>query len=252
VFNRHFLLRKCRLAGYAARLGWAGRRADALKALRDRRLGYEAMAWSERVPGPCRTIIDAGAHSGQVSAALDLAFHPVRLLAIEANPALAAGLRARFAAQPQIHVAAVALAEQNGTLPFFLQNFDAASSLFPLREGYLASLGLPEGTRQIDVPARRLDEVAAEAGFDEVDLLKLDCQGAELRILQGARSLLPRIRHIYIEVTFEPIYTEGALFHEVHAFLRAAGFCLAHLGTAGSVHGNIDQGDALYVRAAPR
>jgi FkbM family methyltransferase len=248
MFDLHFLPRKFSLAGYAAQLAITGRGADAINILLDRRLGYEALDWSKRIPGPCRTIIDAGAHFGDVSAALDLVFHPTRLLAVEANPARAAGLRARFRSRPHLQVAALALAEQNSTLPFFLQDFDAASSLFPLRAGYLASLGLADGVRQIEVPARRLDEVAAEAGLVDVDLLKLDCQGAELRILQGAGGLLRRIRCIYTEVTFEPIYTQGALFNEVHAFLRAAGFRLTQLIPGGGAHANIDQGDALYVR----
>ena len=248
MFDRRFLLRKFGLAGYATRLACSGRLVDASQILRDRRLGYDALDWSKRVPGPCQTIIDAGAHTGEVSAALDLVFHPTSLLAVEANPTRASELRTRFSSKSNIHIAAVALAEQNGTLPFFLQNFDAASSLFPLRDGYLSSLGFPEGTRQIDVPARRLEEVAAEAGLAEVDLLKLDCQGAELRILQGAGALLRRIRCIYTEVTFESIYEKGAQFHEVHTFLRAAGFHLAQLNTADWANGNIDQGDALYLR----
>jgi len=251
--GQQFLFRKFQLASYAARLACGGRPSDGLAVLRDRYLGYAAMDWQARIAGSCRTIIDAGAHTGEVSRALCLAFQPRQLLAIEANPALAAGLRSRFAAQPQVRVEAVALAEQNGTLPFFLQDFDAASSLFPLREGYLASIGLPEGARRIEVPARRLDEVAADAGIAELDLLKLDCQGSELRILHGAGAFLRRIRCIYTEVTFEPIYACGALFHEVHAFLRAAGFRLTHLECGGGALGNIDQGDAVYLRtdAAP-
>jgi hypothetical protein len=94
-----------------------------------------------------------------------------------------------------------------------------------------------------------LDDVAAEAGITAVDLLKIDCQGAELRILQGAGDLLRRIRLIYTEVTFEPIYIGGAQFHEVHAYLRNAGFDLAQISALESMHGSINQGDALYVRA---
>ncbi len=248
MLNRRFLRQKFSLAGYAARLAASGRLNAALGVLRDRRLGYAALEWHERIEGPCRTIIDAGAHTGEVSAALDLVFRPEQLLMVEANPSRAAGLRTRFSGRPHLQVAPVALAETNGTLPFFLQNFDAASSLFPLRSGYLESLGFAEGGHQIEVPARRLDEVARDAGITEVDLLKLDCQGAELRILQGAGELLQRTRNIYTEVTFEPIYTNGAMFHELHAFLRAAGFKLVHLSPSVGAKGNLDQGDALYVR----
>jgi len=248
MFHPSFLYRKFCLAGLAAKLASSGRVGAAMAILRDRRHGYECLDWAARLPGSFGTIIDAGAHTGSASAAFDLLFRPNRLLAIEPNPALAAALRHRFAARPQIQVAAVALAETEGTLPFYLQDFDAASSLYPLRDGYLASLGLPDKCTRIDVPTRRLDQLAANAGFTEVDLLKLDCQGAELRILHGARDLLPHIRYIYTEVSFEPIYPQGALFHEIHTMLRDAGFRLAHLGASPNLVGGIDQGDALYHR----
>lgn len=246
--SENFTLRKLQLLGYASQLARGGRWSDARTALRHRKLGYAAMDWKKLIPGPCTRIIDAGAHTGEVAAALDLAFRPRQLLLVEANPALAANLRHRFAAQPHITVAGVALSDCHGSLPFYRHDFDAASSLFALKSGYLASLNLPDAQTVIEVPARRLEEVAQEAGLAEVDLLKLDCQGAELAILRGAGDFLSRIRCVYTEVSFDAIYSGGALFHEIHALLRAAGFALVHLVTSPGAGRNHDQGDALYVR----
>jgi FkbM family methyltransferase len=243
-----FFAMKCRLAVYALKLICAGRIDAALRVLRDRRLGYEAMNWSQRIPIQCLTIIDAGAHTGATSAAMMVALRPSRLLSVEANPSLVEGLRKRFLKYAEVQIIAFALAERAGVSPFFIQNFDAASSLFPLKNGYLSLQGLPEGSRRIEVQTKTLADVAREAGLTDIDLLKLDCQGAELRILLGAGNLLRHIRYIYTEVTFESIYEQGALFHEIHTFLRDNGFRLEHLNTHQTFNGNIDQGDALYVR----
>jgi len=244
----HFLRPKVRLAALACRWVWQRRAADAFTLLRDRDVGYEALRWHSLSIGPCRTIIDAGAHVGKVAAALNLLYRPKRLLAVEANPALLPSLRHRFSELRSVDIMGVALSDQAGVLPFFVQNFSAASSFFPLRVGYLASLGLPEGAQQIEIPARRLDDVAVEAGIESLDLLKLDCQGAELRVLLGAPNLLKRTRTIQTEVMFEPIYHGGALFQEIHALLRSHGFRLVHLGDLGGTGDSIDHADAVYQR----
>jgi len=248
LLDPHFLRPKLRLTALACRWVWQRRVADALTLLRDRSVGYEVLRWHSLSIGPCRTIIDVGAHVGTVAAALHLLYRPKRLLAVEANPALLSGLRQRFSDLRAVDVMGVALNDQAGVLPFIVQNFSAASSFFPLQAGYLASLGLPEGGQRIDVPARRLDDVAVEAGIESLDLLKLDCQGAELRVLRGAPNLLQRTRVVRTEVMFEPIYQGGALFQEVHALLRSHRFALVRLGDFGGIGDSIDQADALYRR----
>jgi len=249
ILDPRFLRSKLRLTDLACRWVCQRRAADALALLRDRSVGYEVLRWRSLPVGPCRTIIDVGANVGTVAAAFHLLYQPKSLLAVEPNPALLPGLRDRFSGIPSVKIAGVALNDRAGVLPFFVQNFNAASSFFPLRTGYLASLGLPEGAQQIDVPARRLDDVAAEAGIDSLDLLKLDCQGAELRVLLGAPGLLRRTRVVQTEVAFEPIYQGGALFHEVHALLRGHDFTLVRLGEFQGPGDGIDQADALYRRS---
>jgi Methyltransferase FkbM domain len=44
------------------------------------------------------------------------------------------------------------------------------------------------------VAVRRLDSVVAEHGFDRVDLIKIDVEGHERRVLDGAETTLVRFR----------------------------------------------------------
>lgn len=73
------------------------------------------------------------------------------------------------------------------------------------------------------VSTRRLDEVT-EIGA--IDYLKLDVQGGELAILQGATRRLQEILVIHTEVQFVPFYQNQPLFAELDQALRAAGFYL--------------------------
>ena len=98
------------------------------------------------------------------------------------------------------------------------------------------------------VEAITLDDWCAKAGVQprRVDVVKLDVQGAELRALYGARSLLRTVKAILLEVSFVPIYKDGPLFAEIDAFMRESGFRRFAVYPSDQP---ANWGDALYVRA---
>jgi hypothetical protein len=75
------------------------------------------------------------------------------------------------------------------------------------------------------IETHRLDDIEAVRG---TDFLKLDVQGAELDVIQGAPSLLLDVLVVETEVEFVPLYQGQPLFAEVDQALRAAGFMFHH------------------------
>ena len=64
--------------------------------------------------------------------------------------------------------------------------------------------------------------------------MKMDVQGAEYHVLQGAQHLLQRLVVIQTEVEFVPLYRDQPLFADIDRSLRAAGFLFHRfLGMAG-------------------
>jgi FkbM family methyltransferase len=57
---------------------------------------------------------------------------------------------------------------------------------------------LGPGETGIRVPARRIDTIASELGIGQVDLLKMNIEGAERQALSGMGALLERTRHVCI------------------------------------------------------
>jgi FkbM family methyltransferase len=84
------------------------------------------------------------------------------------------------------------------------------------------------GTREIET--KRLDDLAETSG---ADFLKVDAQGAELLVLQGAVDRLRNILAVHIEVEFVPIYKDQPLFADIDSFLRANGFVFHTLAPFG-------------------
>src|SRR5918995_5689793 len=77
---------------------------------------------------------------------------------------------------------------------------------------------------QID--SRTLPQLMSDFHLDRVDLLKLDCEGAEWDILPAAESVLPRIRQIAMEFHCERGWTAEKLAN----WLRSRGVAVRHTG----------------------
>jgi len=79
----------------------------------------------------------------------------------------------------------LALANYNGTAQFNITENPEGS--------FLASLNTNDQLRicrVIDVPVKRLDDIAKELRVDKFDFIKIDAEGSELEILKGATKLL--------------------------------------------------------------
>jgi FkbM family methyltransferase len=111
----------------------------------------------------------------------------------------------------------------------YVNNEDATSSVFPLNVDFNAQFEHVCGLRTLKqgpIETKRLDDVLPPG---PVDFLKLDVQGAELMVLQGAEQTLRRTAVIHCEVEFAPIYAGQPLYCEIHSFLVSHGFALIDL-----------------------
>lgn len=79
----------------------------------------------------------------------------------------------------------------------------------------------------------------------QVDLVKLDIQGGEIKALQGAEKLLKEASAVYLEVSFVPMYKESPLFADVEDFLTQRGYRRHAIYPSDQPH---NWGDALYVK----
>ncbi len=110
------------------------------------------------------------------------------------------------------------------------------------------------------IQTRRLDDIP---GLGEVDFLKLDVQGAELMVLQGAERTLNDVVMVQVEVEFVELYENQPLFADVDRYLRSQGFmfhtfrsatlrCFKPVMRDGDPNLGLNQilwSDAVYVRS---
>jgi len=104
-----------------------------------------------------------------------------------------------------------------------------------------------------DVQIHRLDSLARDivhAG-DRI-FLKLDVQGFELEVLQGAQETLGQISAIEVELSTRTVYVGQSLLHEVVAYLCERDFEIVSLEPLSFDRGTgyLRQVDALLIRRA--
>ena len=132
-----------------------------------------------RLCKPGATFIDIGAHIGSTLAEVHHCLPTVKIIAIEAIPDKAKHLKAKF---PWAQIICGALSEEEGEVSFYI-NVE--------QSGYSSLARNGSSVREITVPAIRLDDVVPA---DDVDVIKLDVEGAELGVLRGAGDLIARCR----------------------------------------------------------
>lgn len=160
-------------------------------------------------------------------------FPAVEILAFDPDPEECGRIEARFAALPpsahHLRAFPVALSDVDGRETLYITAKPDCCSLFkPNREmlGHFADLERFDVLREEAVSVKRLDSLRREGRLPPIDLLKLDVQGAELKVLKGAQECLADCLALEIEVEFSELYEGQALFADVDSFVRAAGFSL--------------------------
>lgn len=159
-------------------------------------------------------VIDCGANVGDLLMSLDATGARVQYIAFE--PGLAEfrclQLNAQRFTQHQPKAFQQALSNRNGKATLYVNSDAADNSMLEIAGASCTVHG---------IDAVRLDSVIAEP---RVKLLKLEAEGFEPEILEGAEGILDRIEYITADVGFERGVAHESTLPAVTNFLLARGF----------------------------
>lgn len=155
----------------------------------------------------------------------------------------------------------LALSDREASEKLFLTKEEGCSSIYPPdlkninRYHYYDNWDIKG---EIPIVTNKLDDVLATNRIAP-DFLKIDTQGAELKILKGADSLLGSILGLELEVEFVQLYKDQPLFADVDRYVRSHGFELYDInrywannrisGKHTSNRGQLVFGDAIYFKS---
>ena len=196
-------------------------------------------------------VVDIGANVGQFSLLARGLFPAANVYAFEPLARPAAKYRRLFDNDAQVSFFQAAIAPGAGRRQMHVSARDDSSSLLPISPGQVEFAPGTQEARREDVVLAPLDQFIRAEDIAGPALLKLDVQGFELEALKGCETLLSRFNHIYVEISFFPLYEGQVLAAELIEWLAARGF---HVSAAGNPSYGKDrrivQMDMLFTRAA--
>ena len=197
-------------------------------------------------------VIDIGANNGQFAKELRAGGYSGRIVSFE--PLTTAHRRLLQASKNdsawQVH-SRCALGDHLGEIELNISGNSVSSSILPMLTAHSDAAPASTYLGSETAPLTTVDHAVlpyfegAKAPF-----LKIDTQGYEWYVLDGALATLPKVRGIQVELSLVPLYEGQRLWRECIERLEAAGFVLWALQPVfiDPANGRTLQWDGLFFR----
>ena len=197
-------------------------------------------------------VIDVGANTGQYGRLLRGLGYDGAILSFEPLAEAHRELTANAARDGRWQVAPrMAIGREAGEVTINVAGNSASSSILPMLDSHreAAPEAAYQGTEQVALA--RLDTgAAAAAASAKAPFLKIDTQGYELAVLDGAGTILEAAVAVQVELSLTPLYDGGATFEAMMVRLQGEGLALWALwpGFSDPASGRLLQIDAIFAR----
>lgn len=171
-------------------------------------------------------LFDVGANRGQTGQSLRQWNFDGQIVSFEPVPSAYEALRQAASGDPLWTVAPrMALGESEGEISITeSEASDMSSAMAPTPE-LLQALPKTRAVGQVVAPIRRFDRLFPDyLGTAQRPFLKVDAQGYDLAVLQGAEGVLDRISGVKIEMSLFPLYAGEPRYTDIIDFLEQRGF----------------------------
>lgn len=197
------------------------------------------------------TILDVGANQGQYAKLSRTIGFKGTIFSFEPLTEAFSKLQKRAKKDKNWHTFNHALGDKKETVTINISNNLYSSSILDITTTHLD--GAPESVYQAkeEIQVETLDaifptlQIPAEHCF-----LKIDVQGYEKNVLEGAKNTLQKIKGVQIEMSLQELYKGEMLFQEMIVYLEALGFKLYSLenGFHNKEMGQLLQADGIFFR----
>ena len=186
-------------------------------------------------------IFDVGACHALESVELAKRYPNAKVYTFEANPISYNICLENTKGYDSINIINEAVNDYDGTCKFYPMDKDKTVTTWEDGNQGASSLYRANGEYdfiekyvqyEIEVPCTRLDTFCQKNSINNIDIIWMDLQGAELKALQSLGSLLETVQIIHTELEMNPMYEGQSLFDDVYEFLLDNGFDLEYGDTS--------------------
>lgn len=183
---------------------------------------------------PNTIVFDIGANVGEWSAEVLKQASNVQLYSFEPIPTVFNALKNNISSQA-VKFFNMAFSNVQGTQEFqYYVHHSVLSGLFE-RPGVVAHIH--EKPQKIQVSTDTLDSFCETHAIEYIDFLKIDTEGAEVAILQGAMNLLRNQRIQYIQFEYGGTYSDAhTTLQEAYNILSSCNYDVYRIVANGLIH----------------
>ena len=171
-------------------------------------------------------IFDVGANTGQFASHVFGLGYAGRIVSFEPQSVPHAALLARSRANSRWEVAErCCLGDHDGETEIHVSQNSISSSVLPISALHTA-ISPEAGYVGVErVPMRRLDDLARRhLDGSHAALLKIDVQGYERHVMEGASETLARVKGLQVEISLRTVYEGQMLFLPMLTWIMGMGF----------------------------
>jgi FkbM family methyltransferase len=184
-----------------------------------------------------------GGYMGSEVPQIPRKYPKVRVDIFECSPRYLPKLVRRFNSNARVNVIGRGVSKEPGLATFYETTVVGTGSLLKVGELGTKLFGL-ENAESYQVQISSIDSEYLSRG-DDIDVLQIDVQGAEMLVLEGAKEMISRTKAVFLEVAMEAgLYKNSTTWSDLTSFLASNGFKPQLLGNDTNGTGN-----ALFVRA---
>jgi FkbM family methyltransferase len=163
-----------------------------------------------------KIILDIGANIGEWNMIVKQIFPIARIISFEANKECEQHLKSK-----NLEYKICLLGDEQKEVTFFSTRVDKTStgcSIYRENTEFFNDSNLIEYKLNME----KLDDILDN--FDQIDLIKIDVQGAELDVLRGAKTIMNKTKFIILEVSMIEYNKNSPLFADVIDFMNKNNF----------------------------
>lgn len=209
--------------------------------------------WDNRLLGlteySIQTILDIGANNGQSTKKLHKLFPKANIYAFEPVDTAFSKLK-RFAdGCSNVRAYNLAVGDENTTIKFNKHPyFTLSSSVLKTTDSCVESYPILAFQEVLEVSQVTLDYIIPTLNIKEEILIKIDVQGYEYKVLEGAINFLDSVLACIVEVSMMPVYENQASFDMIYRLLVSKGFCfVGMIDQAKMPSGVVEYFDAVFI-----
>ncbi|OAI44847.1 hypothetical protein AYO42_00600 [Rhizomicrobium sp. SCGC AG-212-E05] len=174
---------------------------------------------------PVRVFFDIGAHTGETIQAVLARFEGARIFSFEAHPTTFAELQ-KNVTDSRARIFPLAISDRVGNATFFDYGHLATCNSLVGENQFAVRSGNP--ARTLSVPCITLDQFCEQEKVSHIDVLKIDTEGHDLSVLEGAAQTLKSRGVSFVHIEFNSMTprdgSSGGALMPISQLLETAGF----------------------------